>query len=200
MKLQIAPNDFPRFLARGNVKECYVGDKWHDRVLKVSPVGKSRLTPLEIDYFERLERRGITADFLPKYYGWFENERWVGYVQEFIRGETIMTLTDYLRAHIAEPDVLRDLEAQLSKLYEEILASGVLVLNLHTENILVDTATMRFWVIDGFGTPEKFPLPYWFDFCRRRKLKKHWEKIKRRYRNTVAELNAEAAREDADVA
>ena len=75
MKLQIAPNDFPRFLAHGNVKECYVGDKWPDRVLKVSPVGKSRLTPLEIDSFERLERRGITADFLPKYYGWFENER-----------------------------------------------------------------------------------------------------------------------------
>ena len=159
MKLQIDPNDFPRFLARGNVKECYVGDKWPDRVLKVSPVGKSRLTPLEIDYFERLERRGITADFLPKYYGWFENEHWVGYVQEFIRGETITTLTDYLRAHIAEPDVLRDLDARLSKLYEEILASGVLVLNLHTENILVDTATMHFWVVDGFGTPEKFPLP-----------------------------------------
>ena len=80
MKLQIDPNDFPRFLARGNVKECYVGDKWPDRVLKVSPAGKGRLTPLEIDYFERLERRGITADFLPKYYGWFENERWLGYV------------------------------------------------------------------------------------------------------------------------
>ena len=54
MKQQIDPNDFPRFLARGNVKECYVGDKWPDRVLKVSPVGKSRLTPLEIDYFEAL--------------------------------------------------------------------------------------------------------------------------------------------------
>ena len=121
MKLQIDPNDFPRFLARGNVKECYVGDKWPDRVLKVSPAGKGRLTPLEIDYYERLERRGITADFLPKYYGWFENERWLGYVQEFIRGETIRTLTDYLREHIGEPDVLRDLEERLSKLYEEIL-------------------------------------------------------------------------------
>lgn len=197
MRLNLNLQDFPVYLAKGNVKTCYVGSRWPDRVLKVSPVDDARLTRLEIDYFERLERKGIRADFLPKYYGWYQDDQWIGYVQELIQGESIMTLTEYMRMNILQPARMKHLEELLQKLHKDILESKVLILNLHTENILVDASTMQFWVVDGFGTPEKIPLPYWFDFCRVRKFKKHWAKFERRYFNTKTELETAARRDGA---
>ena len=88
---------------------------------------------------------------------------------------------------------------RLRQLYREIVDGGLLVLNVHTDNILVDTRDMHMWVIDGFGTPEHIPLPYWFDFCRRRKLKAHWKKFEGRYQrfkaNTLREVKEEATLE-----
>lgn len=191
MRLNIRKDDFPVYLARGNVKQCFVGKKWPDRVLKVSPIG-GRHTPLEIDYFERLERRGIHADCIPKYYGWFQDEQWIGYVQERIEGDTVMTVSEYIRRNCTDKVAMEKVEARLKQLYQDLVEGGVLVLNIHTGNILVDTRDMRMWVIDGFGTPEHIPLPYWFDFCRRRKLKVHWKKFEGRYQRFKAKALREA--------
>lgn len=184
MRLDIRKSDFPVYYSEGNVKQCFVGTKWPDRILKVSPIG-GRHTPLEIDYFERLERRGIHSDCIPKYYGWFQDEQWIGYVQERIEGESVMTVTQFLQKYCLNAEAIDKLEDTLRGLYRHIVDSGLLVLNVHTSNLLINARDMHVWVIDGFGTPEHVPLPYWFEYCRKRKLKIHWlEKFKDRYLKT----------------
>ena len=67
------------------------------------------------------------------------------------------------------------------------------MINLHTENILVDVSNMHLWVIDGYGTPEAIPLPYYFDYARRRKVEVHWLKFEDRYARFTASAQAESA-------
>lgn len=183
MKIEVNISDYPTYFAKGSDKICYVGEKFPDRILKLSPLSNCRPMKIEVSYLERLERLGRTADFMPKYYGWFKTDKYLGYVHQLIKGDTIMPLTRYIQLHAADLSLV---EEKIRELKQKILDSKIVVINLHTENILVDTSNMHLWIIDGYGTPEAIPLPYYFDYFRRRKVEVHWVKFEQRYRDVKA--------------
>lgn len=178
MRIEVDMADYPTYFAKGSDKVCFVGEKYPDRILKVSPLENCRPMRIEVSYLERLERLGRTADFMPKYYGWFKNDKYIGYVHQLVKSDSIIPLQKYIDLHA---DDLNLIEEKLAELKEKILSSKILVLNIHAQNILVDVSNMHLWLIDGYGTPEAIPLPYWFDVCRRRKEESHWAKFERRY-------------------
>lgn len=190
MKIDVNLADYPTYFAKGSDKICYVGEKYPDRILKLSPRSNSRPMRIEVSYLERLERLGRTADFMPKYYGWFKNDEYIGYVHQLIKGKSIISLSKYIKQHADDLSLIED---KLRELKQKILDSKIIVINLHTENILVDVSNMHLWVIDGYGTPEAIPLPYYFDYARRRKVEVHWLKFEDRYARFKASAQAESA-------
>ena len=99
MKIDVNLADYPTYFAKGSDKVCYVGEKYPDRILKLSPRSNCRPMRIEVSYLERLERLGRTADFMPKYYGWFKNDEYIGYVHQLIKGKSIISLSKYIKQH-----------------------------------------------------------------------------------------------------
>lgn len=176
---QYEVSDFDQYFDRGAVKICFVGDKHPGKLLKLSPLETSTQILREINYFEFLNRRGVTPSFMPAYYGRCSDDKHVGFVQELLTSGEIVSLKKIVRRDYTTN--LAVIEDALLKFQEEMIEKNVIILDLSGDNIMIDAKTYRVWVIDGYGTPEFIPLPKYFHFFGRLKILRQWKKFVRRY-------------------
>lgn len=183
-------DEYGPLLARGQERFCFVSRKDPFRCVKVSPRDSDVQTIREIRYFEFLERRGIKADFLPAYYGSFQNANFVGFEQECFGAERAEQLIHYLRR--ATLPEIEAVERALEPLLQDMIRTNVIVSDLHAANILrvTDNGSVRYVVIDGYGSPEWIPLPNYCRFFGRRKIQRQWRKFMERWKQLKSTLPA----------
>ena len=186
---QYQVTDFDCYFSRGSDKVCYVSDKHPGCLLKLSPLERETQMLREIQYFEFLKKRGIEPSFMPKFYGRCSDEKHVGFVQELLAGERVKPLYSILKSRYQTS--LAAVEDALLDLKREMLEKNIIILDLHGANIIGDEETLRFWVIDGYGTPEFIPLPKYSRFFGRLKIERQWAKFVLRYTKLVSDISKE---------
>ena len=173
-------------IGEGTEKICFLSRIDSSKCFKLSNKSKSEQIVREIEYFEFLEKRKKRASFLPKYYGSFESDAYIGYTQEcFVsksRGgnfENISSLERYIEKTSNNEDEIR---LELQSLREELLMSGIICSDLHGENILriCRDKKIRFVIIDGFGAPEFIPLCKYVKVLAKKKMERQWCRFEKR--------------------
>lgn len=179
---------FTELLSFGTERSCWTDPRQPSRLLKVSAAEYATETRREIAYFELLKRRGVTASFLPRYFGSFETADVVAFEEERIDdvpgssaegGGQVLPIWHWVEGkNQGEIEALRE---PLCRLKREMLAKNIIVSDLHPGDILYQPETGRLWVIDGYGTPEFLPLPNYvrwpFGWL---KIHRQWRKFQRR--------------------
>lgn len=183
-RLKFEIQDFDRYLTRGTDKLCYLSDKYPGKILKISPFSKSKQIVREIRYFDFLKRRHLLPSFMPKFFGICSDNNNIGYVQEYISGDNIMSLHDIIFKN-CDIDLSR-LEEVILSTKEETLDKNIIILDLHSGNILVDIKNYRIWIIEGYGSSEFIPLSQYFPLFGRLKMKRQWEKFFYRYKKELS--------------
>lgn len=178
--------DFNRYLIRGTDKTCYVSDKYPGKILKISPLAKANQILREISYFEFLRKRGVSPSFMPKFYGRYSDDKTIGYVQELIFGNDIKSLWQAVPMFYGPQ--LEILEEAILNIRREMIEKNIIILDLHSGNILCNIKTLKMWIIEGYGTSEFIPLPQYCRFFGRLKIERQWKKFVFRYGKQLSAL------------
>lgn len=171
-------SQFDQLVSSGSERRCYASSTHPDRLIKLSPKSRMVQTQREVEYFRLLARKGVEASFMPRFYGSFETENEVGFEQERIAGPGIESLSRYLEG--ADEAKRRQVWQKLLEIKREMVAKNIIVSDLHAGNILIDQASLRMWIVDGYGTPEYIPLPQYIRILGRLKIYRQWKKFKNR--------------------
>lgn len=173
-------------LGRGSNKIVYCHKEHPDRCLKICLKNKATTTIKEIEYFKFLKKRQIQASFIPEFYGAFEGDNYIGLEQESFTDKQNGGQYDsvrFLSDCICDPaSNLEEIMQMLDALKNEMIQSNVIVSDLHGRNIfrIVKGQCIRLVIIDGYGSPEAFPLPQYFRFLGKMKIERQWKKLMRR--------------------
>ena len=181
-------------LGRGIERACYRDPVDPERCFKVSEKTSCRQTRRDIVFFERLARLGIESSYVPKYLGAFETETKIGFFQECFARPGVRPLSEFM-AQCSREALLRT-DLALWEMRGELIEKNIVAIDVHPDNILVvptgpTDADFRLVLIDGYGTPEFIPIPYWFRALGRRKIDRYWTN---HFMKRLAHCRAEIAR------
>lgn len=180
------PHLLGRLIGVGSERFCYLDAEDNNKCIKISKKSKSRQTRREIQYFEYLAKRNDEFSFLPKYYGYFESECYIGYIQEcFLEKEqggiydSVVPIGVYVSRK--ENDYLK-IKNILKILKEEMLLQNILCCDLSTSNILVvrKNDSERLVIVDGIGCTEYIPICKYIKWFGRKKINRQWVKFEQR--------------------
>ena len=123
---------------------------------------------------------------MPKYYGSFEDSRFIGYEQELFWNKegTAMTVLQFLT--VASDQQIQDLENELEKLKNELFRLNIIVSDLAPSNIAIQLDQFgkitRMVIIDGLGSAELIPIAKLIPLFGKLKLNREWTKFLSRYK------------------
>lgn len=187
----------------GSERKCYIKALDPCRCLKISKRQNSDQTIREIKYFEFLQKRGIEASFIPKFYGAFETDDCIGYEQEcFLIKENGGIYDDVLpfdRYILSKPNEIEKIKIELMALKSEMVNKNIICSDLSASNVLKvsgDEKNNKIVVIDGYGPSELLPLCQYVKFLGKIKLERQWNKFERRIRKHFSEAEAIVAQND----
>lgn len=184
----------------GSERKCYIKAFDPCRCLKVSKRQNSDQTVREIKYFEYLQKRGIEASFVPKFYGAFETDDYIGYEQEcFLIKENGGTYDDVLtfdRYILNNPNEIKKIKIELMVLKSEMINKNIICSDLSASNVLKVRMgeNNKIVVIDGYGPSELLPLCQYVKFLGKMKMERQWDKFEKRIRKHFSEAGAIVAK------
>ncbi len=173
-------------VGQGSEKKCFLSKLDKRRCFKVSYKENSNQIRREIAYFNDLVNRNVWADFLPKYYGYFESAQYIGYEQECFLAkdkggdfDEVCSLSDYIENPLTDEGVIIK---ELQILKEEMFRTGIICSDLHGGNVyrVKENFKSRLVVIDGFGAPELIPICKHISYFRNKKIARQWIKFEDR--------------------
>ena len=170
-------------LGKGMDKDVYLHSQNPDRCLKICPKNRTNATKREIEYFKFLKKRNIHASFIPEFYGAFEGNDYIGFEQECYLDKTRGGEYDsvvFLNQYIRDPNSnLSEIKQMLDDLKAAMIRHNVIICDLHGDNIfcVVKGSSVRFVVIDGYGSPEFIPFPKYLRFFGKLKIERQWKKL-----------------------
>lgn len=145
-------------------------------------------TVREADYLTYLQRKGVTASFMPKFYGTLTSPSYVGIAVEFFEStpeRQLFVLGDYLGelAKTGTEADYRRLEDGLRCVKREMKEKGVVVSDIGVANMFVirENDAMRLVIFDGYYVPEHIPTAKYIPWFRNLKIDRQWVKFARRY-------------------
>lgn len=173
-------------IGRGAEKIVYRHADDPNLCIKLCAKNNARSIRREIKYFNFLEKKQIKASFVPKFYGAFQAENTIGFLQECFLDksnggefDSVSQLYSYITSGSCDLDeVLEMLEA----LKKEMVQKNIIVCDLHSYNFLrvEKNGHARLIIIDGYGSPEILPLPQYLSFFGKFKIERQWKKFYRR--------------------
>lgn len=150
-----------------------------------------------------MQKRGIEASFIPKFYGAFETDDCIGYEQEcFLIKENGGIYDDVLpfdRYILSKPNEIEKIKIELMALKSEMVNKNIICSDLSASNVLKvsgDEKNNKIVVIDGYGPSELLPLCQYVKFLGKMKLERQWNKFERRIRKYFSEAEAIVAQND----
>lgn len=179
---------FGKMIGFGTERKCLENLSNPKTCYKVSEHHSSKQSIREIKYFYYLTKRGICPNFIPKFFGHFITESYVGFEQERIQENDqfqAIHVCDYVK--IASAQQLSDLEQHLARVKNEMIRLNVIVSDIRTGNtlLLIDRQTKtisRVVFVDGYGSPEVIPLAAYCPFFGRMKIERQWNKFMTKYK------------------
>ena len=179
---------FGKVIGRGMERICYANPNNPKTCFKVSRLGHDIQSRREIHYFDFLKKRNISADFLPKYYGYRKTKEFLIIEQELFASDEstrAMLLGDYVKQ--ATEQAIVQLEQKLKEIKNEMIQKNIIISDIRPANMMVleksNGGLKRIVFLDGFGSPEFIPLPIYCPYFGRKKIERQWAKFRRHYYN-----------------
>ena len=170
-------------IGKGLHRECYVHPDNPDRCIKVVVLRGEEETRREQAYYKFLQKRQITWEMLPKFYGVEATSMGPGAVFDLIRdadGEVGKTFEYYFEsAELTEKNLIGLLTSlQALKIY--LFSQNIITMSIKPKNIIYQRQDERSGVaviIDNIGNSDAIPLA---SYCRtfgKIKMTRKWNKF-----------------------
>ena len=174
-------------IGRGTERFCYENLLNANTCYKISSLNLCKQTQREIRYLTRLMKTGNYPNFLPKFYGGFVTNDFIGIEQEYLKSssDTIaISVRDFLKQ--ASENQIVDLERRFLKVKKEQLLRCIVINDMRPCNTFVllrkyDQSIFRIVFIDGFGATELLPLAEYIPILGKRKIERNWQKFMKKY-------------------
>lgn len=174
-------------IGRGTERFCYENLSNANTCYKISSLNLCKQTQREIRYLTRLMKTGNYPNFLPKFYGGFVTNDFIGIEQEYLKSssDTIaISVRDFLKQ--ASENQIVDLERRFLKVKKEQLLRCIVINDMRPCNTFVllrkyDQSIFRIVFIDGFGATELLPLAEYIPILGKRKIERNWQKFMKKY-------------------
>lgn len=178
------------FVGRGLHRECYVHPENKDLCIKVIVAGDSSESQREQKYYSHLQKRNITWELLPKFYGLVETNLGPGAVFDLIRnhdGSISKTLAHYLASSEKSEAHYPGLSQAMSLLKNNLYQQRILTMTLKPKNILYKKTSPeegRPIIVDNIGNSDFIPICNYSAILARNKISRKWQRFVRSVLNT----------------
>lgn len=173
-------------VGKGLHRECYVHPEDPNRCIKVVVSGSAAETRREQAYYRFLEKRKISWELLPRFYGNVDTHLGRGAVFDLIRdqnGEISKPLTHYLdHADIANL-YAEQLNQALWELKHYLVREKIITMTLKAKNMVYcktsDTGG-RIIIVDNIGNSDFIPIANYLDWAAKIKIRRRFRRFESR--------------------
>lgn len=173
-------------IGKGLHRECYVHPNQNDLCIKIL-VNKNGYKEVarEQAYYKLLQKRNISWEILPKFYGNFETNLGPGAVFDFIRdfdGKASKSLEYYLSSIENTKQYYSGLSEAISNLRNILLREKIITMTLKAKNIVYkrtsDTKGILV-IIDNIGNSDFIPIANYIPFMADKKIARKWRRFEK---------------------
>ena len=175
--------DRASLIGRGRHRECYKHPGNRDLCIKL--IVKD--SPLEIkrekQYYRHLQKRGISWDMIPRYYGDAETNLGLGSVFDLISDHDLTvskSLEYYLSSEEQTEKCYESLSESLHLLKKYLLDNNIVTMDLKPYNILCqknESGISRLFLVDNIYNSEFIPVSNYSTFFAKRKIARKWQRF-----------------------
>lgn len=170
-------------IGKGLHRECYIHPDDPNRCIKVVVLRGEEETRREQAYYKFLQKRQITWEMLPQFYGVEPTSMGPGAVFDLVRdadGEVGKTFEHYFESLELTEQNLQGLLASLQALKVYLFSQNIITMSIKPKNIIYqrrDEQTGTAVIIDNIGNSDVLPLA---SYCRtfgKIKMTRKWNKF-----------------------
>lgn len=179
-------------VGKGLHRECYVHPDHPSRCIKVVVAGSAAESRREQKYYRLLEKRNISWDMLPRFYGHVDTDKGAGAVFDLIRdgdGDVSKPLTHYINDPTITKRHADGLKQALTRLNAYLLRNAIVTMTLKAKNMVycrTSDDSSRLVVVDNIGNSDFIPVCNWLDRAARIKIRRKWRQFEARLRTKYA--------------
>ena len=180
----------------GHHRECYRHPEDSNLCIKIAVSGNSKEIKREKKYYRRLEKRGVSWDLIPRYYGEIETNMGSGSVFDLVfdhDGAISKNLKHYLSSNELTEANYSQLSNALDLLKNYLLQHRIITMTLNPNNVLckkLASGSLRLYVIDNIGNSVLIPICNISDYFAKKKILRKWKrfegKLLRKYKHNSA--------------
>jgi hypothetical protein len=175
--------DASTYVGRGLHRECHRHPDDPGRCVKVDIGDDPHDSRREQRFYRQLERRGISWECVPRFFGAVDTNLGPGTSFELIQdapGVVSRTLQHYLEDLEASERYCRQLCQGLQALRQAMLRDGILTLALRPKNVVCrrrGEESLQLYIVDSMGNTDFIPIATYSLAFARRKVARKWERF-----------------------
>jgi hypothetical protein len=177
--------DKHKLIGKGLHRECYRHPENKNLCIKVALSENQRETRREKKYYGHLQKRKISWEMIPRYYGEIRTNLGLGSIFDLVLdddGAVSKTLEYYLVSDAKTNLHVCNVTKALFRLKKYLLEQRVITMTLKPKNIACQKkadGNFRLSIIDNIGTSDFFPFCTYSDFWAKRKIIRKWSKFEK---------------------
>ncbi|MFT5717511.1 MAG: hypothetical protein ACI9T7_001703 [Oleiphilaceae bacterium] len=181
--IKINPQDF---IGKGAHRECYIHPEDRTKCIKVVYSDHDREGQREQNYYRHLEKRAISWEMIPKFYGEVDTNLGKGTVFDFIfdeSGKPAKNFFHYLSCDELTTERLKALQSALQKLKNYMLEQGILTRQIDPKNISckeLASGEFHLYLVDNLDNTDFIPIASYIKILARKKVMRKWKRFESR--------------------
>ena len=170
-------------IGKGLHRECYVHPEDPSRCIKVVVLRGEEETRREQAYYKFLQKRQITWEMLPQFYGVEATSMGSGAIFDLVRdadGEVGKTFEHYFESSELTEQNLEGLLASLQALKAYLFRQNIITMSIKPKNIIYqrqDDQNGIAVVIDNIGNSDAIPISSYCRYFGKIKMTRKWNKF-----------------------
>ncbi len=185
-------------IGKGAHRACYKHPDNQRLCVKIIVRGNHRSVEIkrEKKYYRHLEKRNISWDMVPKYYGDVETNLGQGAVFDLILdqdGTVSKSLEYYLSSEEKTEQYYESLVSALKGLKDYLLQNRIITMDIKPYNILCQKTAAgiaRLFLVDNIYNSEFIPISSYSRFFARNKILRKWKRFEEKLQNTYKDNQA----------
>jgi len=183
-------------IGKGLHRECYVHPENKNLCIKVVVHGDSKEIQREQKYYSLLQKRNISWEVLPRFYGLVETNLGLGAVFDLIRnydGSVSKTLEFYLVSNEKTGSHYLGLLKAINSLRKKLYQQKIITMTLKAKNIVYKKTNHeegRLIIIDNIGNSDLIPICNYNAFMAGKKILRKWKRFENNLLNKYAHNEA----------